>query len=239
VNGLLFYRGPSMLDGKPIVAIATGLERSSDNPKTGALIQTWILRDRINPLKALAGADVSICGHCPHRPALGGTCYVRVHQAPLAVWKALKRGRYPRFNPALHLQLFEGKILRLGAYGDPAAVPLSAWRPLIQASAGRTGYTHQWRSCDEEWRAYVMASVDTPAEREEAIARGWRTFRVRAGGTPLLPGEFTCPASQEAGYRITCARCQACDGATHSPSAATPVIIAHGAKGRRFALTVV
>ena len=32
-NGYVIYKGPSMLDGKPIVMIATGLASKSDNPE--------------------------------------------------------------------------------------------------------------------------------------------------------------------------------------------------------------
>jgi len=58
-----------------------------------------------------------------------------------------------------------------------------------------------------------MASVDTPAERVEAEAMGWRTFRVRLPDEALLPHEAICPASAEAGHKLTCEKCMACDGA--------------------------
>ena len=69
ISGFVFYRGPSMIDGKPIVAILTGLAKRSRNEKTGnGLFQTWIMRERINPLRAVnTGADISICGDCKHR----------------------------------------------------------------------------------------------------------------------------------------------------------------------------
>jgi hypothetical protein len=88
MNGLVLYRGPSMIDGQPIVCIATGLATKSTNEKTGDLIQTWILRDDIAPIDAAnTGADVSICGDCPHRGQVidgknvNRTCYVTLfHQ---------------------------------------------------------------------------------------------------------------------------------------------------------------
>ena len=46
-NGAIIYRGPSLLDGKPIVVIAVGLNSSSKNRKTGNMLQTYILRDDI------------------------------------------------------------------------------------------------------------------------------------------------------------------------------------------------
>ena len=91
-NGLVIYRGPSILDGSPIVVIATGLGSGSSNRKTGALVQTWILREDVSPIKAIQnGSDVSICGACPHRGRIedgrnvGRSCYVNVGQAPLNV----------------------------------------------------------------------------------------------------------------------------------------------------------
>ncbi len=107
MSGIILYRGPSMIDGAPIVCIATGIEgKASRNSKTGAMVQTWILREDIAPHKAIhTGADVSICGDCEHRGTLtanihgktrnvGRSCYVTVFQAPLVVWKAYHRGIY-------------------------------------------------------------------------------------------------------------------------------------------------
>jgi hypothetical protein len=61
----IIYKGPSLLDGAPIVAIAT---YSNRNTKTGKVVQTYILRSDINPREASkTGADFSICGNCPMR----------------------------------------------------------------------------------------------------------------------------------------------------------------------------
>ena len=66
--GLILFDGPSMIDGEPIVVIATGFKRSSANPKTGDMLQTWILRRDVAPFAAIHnGADASICGDCPLR----------------------------------------------------------------------------------------------------------------------------------------------------------------------------
>lgn len=66
MRGFIFYCGPSQIDGAPIVGIAV---LRSANAKTGDMVQTYILRADTAPLTALStGADVSICGACPHRP---------------------------------------------------------------------------------------------------------------------------------------------------------------------------
>jgi len=228
---MIIYEGPSEIDGAPIVVLATGIEGKSANAKTGAMIQTWILRSDIAPTDAArTGADASICGQCPHRHYLGGACYVVVHNAPRSTWAAHKRGRHEPFDAAA----FTGRIVRLGAYGDPAAVPAHVWETVLQHAAGWTGYTHQWRTPQgAAVRRWCMASVDSSVEYTLARAAGWRTFRVRRRGQPIRRGEFVCPASEEAGKQRTCETCQACDGAGERPGRASPVINVHGSlKGR-------
>ena len=228
---VILWEGASLLDGAPIVAIATFASR---NAKTGDMVQTWIMRADMAPMDALAsGDDVSICGDCMHRPANGGSCYVKVWQAPRSIWGAYSRGRYGQ--AADLAAVGAGRMVRLGSYGDPAAVPAHVWRALTSQAAGVTGYTHQWRQAPE-LMALCMASADSPEEATVARAMGWRTFRVRAPSEPLAAREFVCPASKEAGYKTDCASCKACGG-TSSRAKASPVIVAHGATARRFILT--
>lgn len=229
-TGYILWQGPSKLDGSPIAAVAT---LGSDNRKTGDMVQTYILRTDMPPGEAVrSGADAAVCGNCKLRPYNGGGCYVVIYHGPRSVYAKLERGGYLMAGdlPALG----RGCTVRLGSYGDPAAVPSEIWRDLISEADGHTGYTHQWRN-SQDLRDFLMASVDSPEEREEALARGWRTFRVRAPGQELEPLEFTCPASEEAGKLRTCASCKACDGASAASSRkASPVIIAHGHSARRF-----
>lgn len=231
----IIYRGPSMLDGAPIVVVATGLGKASRNAKTGGIVQTWILRDDMSPLDAVnCGADASICGDCPHRGTVedgrnvGRSCYVTVFQAPLSVWKAVQRGAYPELTQGELQEAFAGRVIRLGAYGDPAAVPFHVWHGALADAAGVTGYTHQWRQWPQ-FKAYCMASCDTVADYVEAKAAGWRTFRVRAAGEALQgKREVACPASAEMGAKTSCALCKACGGAS-SKARVDIAIIAHGA----------
>jgi hypothetical protein len=226
-NGVILYRGPSLLDGTPIVCVAVGLARKSKNAKTGPAIQTYILADNgEDPIQAVkSGGDASVCGRCPHR---GGSCYVNVVQAPLAIYRAVQAGTYPAYKPKKHARLFAGRYVRLGSYGDPAAVPLGVWEEVCGLAGHWTGYTHQWRTCDRGYARFCMASVETPRQREEALAKGYRTFRVRLPEQGIEPGEFICPASEEAGRRLTCDECKACSGAKSGGMNATPVIIFHG-----------
>jgi hypothetical protein len=232
-QGVVLYRGPSLLNGRPIVCVATNLRRKSKNGKTGGVIQTYVLADGVKPTDAIkSGGDESICGNCPHRPRDGfGTCYVNAGRGPNAVYKALRLGTYPKFNVKRHLQMFAGKVIRLGAYGDPAAVPFEVWEAVCSVAKTWVGYTHQWRTCDPRLARYCMASVETANQAREAWSKGWRTFRIRTVEEPILAGEFVCPASAEAGKRLTCAQCKACSGAKTGQNA-SPVILVHGSANK-------
>tara|TARA_R110000868_G_scaffold229092_1_gene482116 strand:+ start:317 stop:1036 length:720 start_codon:yes stop_codon:yes gene_type:complete len=236
--GFVFYRGPSPIDGAPIVAIAT-LE--SRNGKTGDMVQTWILREDISPLAAIAtGADRSICGNCVHRGDVDHerTCYVDAARAPSMVFDAYHRGQYIDLSgdPETVAMLTAQRVVRMGAYGDPAMVPIKKWRMLLSGSAGRTGYTHAWRRMwAQALKPYVMASVDSVKEQDIARAMGWRTFRVRTESEGLQANEFACPASPEGGLRKQCITCKACDGADRAGKASAAIIV-HGSMAKYFAV---
>jgi hypothetical protein len=227
-NGLEFYRGPSLLTGDPIVAVATGLEARSKNEKTGPMVQVWILRRDVAPMDAKRqNRDDAICGDCRHRgrDGRGSSCYVVPWLAPYNVFKALdtyRRVSWPELVASL-----AGQHVRLGAYGDPAALPFEVWRVVLTSVAGWTGYTHAWRGCDPRLKAILMASVDDLEEFDLAREQGWRTFRVRSQADPLVAAvEVVCPASVEAGHRLTCQACELCRGAANP--ARSVAIIAHG-----------
>jgi hypothetical protein len=238
-NGLILYRGPSLLDRGPIAAIVTGLWRPSANRKTGAMLQTWILRDDTTPLDAVrTGSDASVCGHCPLRasPRRGRRCYVNLGQAPLTVYDALARGAYPQAEgPAQIAAAGYGRSVRLGSYGDPAAVPTAIWFALVSRASRWTGYTHQWDSAgfDDRLLDLCMASVERMQDVQWLALRhpGARYFRVRPPGTAAAPSEAQCPAASEAGRRLRCEACGACNGrAGTGPSISTN---AHGALALR------
>ena len=235
---MIFYDGPSMLDGMPIVGIATGFGKGSNNTKTGrGLIQTWILRSDISPTDAVhSGADESICGQCPHRGRLENgrnverSCYVTVFQAPLVIWKAYKRGIYEHVDESDLPAKFKGLGVRLGAYGDPAAIPFTYWEEMISKASFHTGYTHQWRDYPE-FNSLCMASCDNTSDRAQAKMLGFRTFRIKSASEPRLNTEVICPASAEMGNKLTCDTCKACSGLM-GKARADIVIDVHGAKGK-------
>jgi hypothetical protein len=233
---VIIYQGPSVLDGAPIVVLAMKPRASGANKKTGAMVQTYILRSDMSPIEAVrTGADASICGDCRHRgdgTGKGRSCYVTLIHGPRVVYDAYSRGIYETVTPAQAGLIFAGSMVRLGTYGDPAAVPQDVWQALTAHAEGWTGYTHQWRTIDPSWARYVMASTDSMAERWAAEAMGYRSFRV--GAEPEY-GEVICPASEEAGRKVQCIACKACMGT--SGKARAPITIAPHGVGARHVTT--
>jgi hypothetical protein len=230
--GFVFFDGPSQIDGAPIVGIAV-LE--SENGKTGDMVQTYILRADVDPVSALrTGEDRSICGDCVHRPANDGACYVNVAQSVQSVYWAWFRGAYELVAPIVGARMIQGRKLRMGSYGDPAAIPAQFWKQLAKYTSGHAGYTHQWRRpIARGLRTLVMASADSASDRDVARAMGWRTFRVRTADESLGAREIVCPASPEGGDRRQCVTCLACDGADRAGKVSVSIIV-HGSKARRF-----
>jgi hypothetical protein len=236
ILGYIAYEGPSQLDGAPIVVIINKVHSASTNDKTGALVQSFIIRSDINPVEALkTGDDAAICGNCVHRPILAAEtgeppCYVNVGRSVLAVFNAYKRGRYVRVKPQALARILAGRKLRIGTYGDGAAAPVQLWQTLTQYTADHVGYTHQWQRAGFDhfgWSSLVMASADTAAQAELAQELSYRTFRVSIG-LDKRAGEISCPASAESGKKTTCDNCMLCAG---QMKAAKNIVIADHARG--------
>jgi|TARA_R110000824_G_scaffold54336_12_gene149928 hypothetical protein len=241
-NGVILWEGPSRFDGVMIVVIVTGLIKVSDNDKTGDELQVWVILRDVHPSEALRqGLDAAICWDCIHRPQSlhvpkgrvlpDRSCYVRMDPVT-SVWKCYQRGNYRTLEEYPRAQaLMDGRMKRVTSYGDPAAVPVQVWIDFLRDDE-RTGYTQQWRD-NPELRTLVMASCHTEQEAIEARALGFRTFRDKEHGDPLLPGEFTCPASKEEGRRLNCESCGACNGNPNDRGASV-VIDVHGATAKHF-----
>ena len=244
-SGYVIYDGPSLIDGKPIVVIAT---IKSGNSKTGNMIQTYILCRDIDPrLASKTGADYTICGKCKHRGiaipndpikkiAAKRTCYVNLGQGVLIVFNAFQRGIYPTITGHDAIAAIgDGRVVRLGTYGDPASVPSYIWDSLLSESNSWTGYSHQSGLSGVDYRPdLTMRSADSLEEAKQAWQNGERTFRVVSNVKDILNDyETLCPASEEAGRRTTCAKCKLCKGNTiAAKSIAIPV---HGAGKTHFA----
>jgi hypothetical protein len=223
MNSAVIYRGFSLLSPEVRIAVVvSGMKERSGNSKTGGMIQTYIIRDDMRPYDAIvSGADEAICGLCPHRRQADGTrsCYVNPATGLLTIGRKLLAGDYPDMSTSDAAIACSGRSIRIGTYGDPAAVPLYVWRELTAHAANWTGYTHQWRMRHvPAYQGFVMASCDSESDRIDAKARGWRTFRVRKvtseGPEPMGEREIICPASIEGGKRTTCEDCGLCAGTT-------------------------
>jgi hypothetical protein len=263
-RGVVAWQGPSRIDGAPIMIVFNrltfdgGIDRrrrnsphvgpdrrfmrgtgrksahASANAKTGAMVQSFIMRRDIAPHIAIkTGQDSSVCGNCPLRPvnreALKAEgkkpCYVRVWQSPRSVFAAYHNGRYliagVDFPARLLSQIFAGMRIRLGSYGDPYAVPSRILKSVTLHAKSITGYSHQWQRPNTGILSrFCMASVDNPADKAKAESKGFRTFRVRRDSEPLESNEIVCPASKEAGVKTNCASCGLCRGAAQAKSTA-------------------
>ena len=223
MNHGIIYKGPSLLDGKPIVVIGTYSKRNS---KTGAVLQTYILcDDGLDPLEASKmGKDYSICGDCvmrgtpttdPQRKqAVGRRCYVNLGQGVLIVYRSYVNGVYQPVPPRI---LGHNRFVRVGTYGDPAAAPEAVWTELLSEASDWTAYSHQ-----SGWRPDIaMQSADDYHSAALHWKAGRRTFRVIADlGHLDHTNEALCPASKEAGRRVQCTSCKLCKGSTLAKSIA-------------------
>ena len=217
---LLFNDGQS-------VAIAT---LSTTNRKTGDMVQIWFLDPSMDPVTSVkAGRDAqTICRGCPF--ASGRGCYVNVGQAPLAIWRAFKRGVYPELHPADYGAVFGGRKVRFGAYGNPSLLPLAMVKAIASVSSGWTGYFHDWRTNPyaAEYSRYFMASTETKDSLKQASSLGFRAFHV----SPEKPeGALECLSET---HGTSCASCTLCSG-LHKRRSPSIWINPHGSKSRKAA----
>src|SRR5262249_41675014 len=151
--------------------------------------------------------DAIVCFDCVHRGGKGPdgrfgfkrSCYVNL-RTPQSIWHAYQRGSYEFLTEDRYQEVFGDRRVRYGAWGEPILIPIGMVRTISAIAKGHTGYSHQWKRSEyQQYREFVMASCDTPADYGTAAAMGWRTFRARTKDQPILSGEITCPASNEGG----------------------------------------
>lgn len=231
----IVYEGPSLIDQSPIVVL---VQIGSKNPKTGPMVQTYILCADTDPVTASRnGQDRAICGDCIHRgqahdgdkgQAINRSCYVTLIHGPSGKYRAYKQGKYKYASGHADLAaLGKDRMVRLGTYGDSCAVPSYIWQSLIYDAKGHTAYTH---GAINPMPQQIMTSADSLGQAQGAWARGERTFRVIADLAHISKSEVLCPASEEAGKRSTCESCKLCAGA--SVKAKSIAIVAHGTSKR-------
>lgn len=229
--GAIIYDGPSQLDGKPIIVIAVWY---SHNRKTGSMLQTYIMRRDIDPLTASKyGEDYSICGDCRHkgtptfdpdkRQAEKRSCYVVLGQGPTMVYKSFVNGSHPdRTHDRRNVG--RGQAVRIGTYGDGAAVPSYVWDELLAYADSHTAYTHNGGDPTR-----YMISADSLQDAQRAWSSGYRTFRVVKDEREVVQGaEIICPSERG----VQCVDCRLCGGTSvRAKSIAIPV---HGPGAKHF-----
>jgi len=196
------FQGPSEFNRAPVVVVAGGINRPSQNRKTGPMVQITIMpRD-----KKADRCRRSVCGNCP----IMKECYVVECQAPSSQWRSWRAGGYVADD-----QTPFPRPSRIGMWGDPGALPFEAVAQIVALSVhGWTGYTEAWRD-RPDLRPFLMASVHSDTEAREARAQGWRTFRSTRPGEAPEASEIVCPAmNTDRVPGVTCDRCQLCDGSS-------------------------
>tara|TARA_R100001594_G_C4036505_1_gene262289 strand:- start:742 stop:1395 length:654 start_codon:yes stop_codon:yes gene_type:complete len=194
-------------------------DKPSANIKTGDMAQLAILAIRYLPTDLLKkGMDYLICGLCALKGGKG--CYVNpvVYNS---IWRHAKKGKMPKLN----------KPIRLGSYGDPGLLPLKVLKQAIDKAKGRwTGYTHQWSDIDPSYAQYLMASIDgiDGKTRQQAKAKGYRTFRILGPDDNLEQGEILCPNFT---HDVQCRDCLLCSG-TEGRGKTDIAIPVHGAPNK-------
>lgn len=229
--GVICWRGPSLLTGDQIAIVLTGIKNPSRNSKTGPMVQAYIVPSTVHAGRAVGTpAERAVCGDCPLR----GDKKTRLCYVTWGVWvvgRHMEAGSFEDVTTEAAAEMLNGKLLRVGAYGDPAAVPTSVWRTLLAKARSWTGYTHQWQTCDPELKQLLMASCEDEAGTLEARGMGWRTFRIRWVGAGTLGREIVCP---EESNGITCDKCRLCRGTATGAKHITITI--HGTGVTKYAM---
>ena len=221
-NGVTLRIGASHLDGAEIATIAvfgSVLGNSAPNKKTGAMIQIYYLRADIEPQGAIRkGLDSSICGDCPlswaQAPKGKARCYVLPFHAPSRVFKQWQMGKYPQLDELKPKQrqavmaIFTTVPIRLGAYGDPSS-DQDTLKMLVEHRWA--GYTHQWREYPH-LKQWLMASIDSIDEYQEAKKLGFRTYR-HTKEQAMLDNEIQCPHDT---HGVECVSCLLCNGTRYA-----------------------
>jgi hypothetical protein len=186
---------------------------TSTNSKTGNTIQQWITPEsweRNNRADKVDVKDSSeVCKDCP----LMDTCYVKKGHALMGLKSSAKSKNYTVGCEKDNIGKFTDEFVRFGAFGEPVLAGEKATKQIAQVASSWTGYTHQWRDLKYHWaNQYFMASVEDVKGKREANALGYRTFRVADSLDEILSDEVLCPASKEAGRKVTCKDCKLCKG---------------------------
>lgn len=199
---------------------------TSSNVKTGNVPTAWVGATREECRESCRG-----CPLAPKDIGGNGACYSHSGSPAIAassIRKAAARGADRSLAAALKGAARSARMARYTAIGDGGRVaPGVADRitsTVRAAGLQLVGYTHHWRDAlvAADWRGRLMASVDTLADADAALAAGWRAAAVvpadqpARGTTPGGARYVVCPAQTSDG-RVTCNDCRLCDGSKAGP----------------------
>jgi hypothetical protein len=162
--------------------------------------------------------DASNCMDCPYSANSGtGDCYTHKYQQYtgfLSQLRSIKREQLTPIDEGKRrriLTLSEGRYVRFGTYGEPSLMDATLVSEMARVASSWTGYTHQWqKDWAKPFASWFMASVHTESEVELAGDVSFRSFLAKDSDDPIVGVQ--CPASKEAGYKSTCAKCGLCSG---------------------------
>lgn len=238
---VVLYRGPSTLNGKPIIMVEYGVNRIN-NHKLGRMIEVAVFPADMLPSEAAkAGDDAAVCGDCPGRPANHGYCYVQVAKEVDKTWEAAHNLPVTDLAEACRLVRESGLPIRFGTYGDCAAVPFEIVEALAIAARGpngnsrHTGFTHQrsHSNFDPRMLKYLSASIEFPEQGDELRRQfpGVKTYRIGLAESDILPNERLCPGGPEPDD-VHCCDCLSCSGMCQTGSTGDRFTVVHGSKAK-------
>lgn len=199
---------------------------TSTNVKTGNVPTAWVGATRDECRESCRG-----CPLAPKDIGGNGACYSHSGSPAIAassIRKAAARGADRSLTAALKNAARSARMVRYTAIGDGGRVAPgvadSITSTVRAAGLQLVGYTHHWRDAlvAADWRGRLMASVDTLADADAALAAGWRAAAVvpadqpARGTTPGGARYVVCPAQTSDG-RVTCNDCRLCDGSKAGP----------------------
>lgn len=211
-DSVVIYKGISLLDNEtPIMVVMNGYNKDSQNTKTGPLVQIYILPIDILPKDAYFEGSPSVCGDCKYNGNNG--CYVNwANIRP--IWNSA-RSQNP-VSREITKEITRGLRIRVGAAGDPAAVPSSFWEDILSTCDTFTGYTHQWHNPEfASLSRLFVASTDSNEETKQANEKGFSCFEV-FDNEPPSDKSILCLATDETktkdGLPFSCSTCMLCNG---------------------------
>lgn len=190
----------------------------SSNAKTGDVPTAWIGASKEEARASCAGC-----------PLLTGGCYAHTGTPAHAAASVRRSTADHSLTAALHGAVRAARMVRLSAIGDVGRCGKETADAIVAevkaAGLAVVGYTHHWREATvaEAWRGRLMASCDTLADADRAIAEGWRAAVVLPDGTdgdtrtPAGALVKLCPAQASEG-KVTCNTCRLCDGSRPGPN---------------------